>query len=140
MPNWCFNQLTVCGVIGDVSTFVSENKGTRVGESLSFNARVPRTRENGADWGCKWDARDSDVYVDSDGKSAEYSFTTPWAPPEDWLLKVSEQYPNLRFTLCFDEESNAFRGETVVKNGIKDEESSLYEEDYECSDDDLSAH
>ena len=135
MPNWCFNQLTVCGEVNDISAFVTDNKGTDETEYLSFNARVPRTPENGVDWGCKWDARDSDVCVDSDGKSAEYSFTTPWSPPEDWLIAVSAMYPNLEFTLNFDEESHAFRGETVVKNGVKDEEASSYEEDYEVSDD-----
>ena len=134
MPNWCANTLTVSGESADVSAFVSENKSEE--RALSFNARVPRTPENGVTWGCKWDALDSEVYVDTDQKFAEYSFNTPWGPPEEWLFVVSKLYPNLEFTLWFDEESHAFRGETVVKNGVKNVEMSSYEEDYEVSDDD----
>ena len=134
MPNWCANTLKVVGNSADVSAFVSENKSED--RALSFNARMPRTPENGVEWGCKWDAIDSDMYLNSDGKSAEYSFTTPWCPPETWLFEVSKMYPTLEFILWFDEESRAFRGETVVKNGVKDEATSYYEDDYEGSEDD----
>jgi hypothetical protein len=137
MPNWCANTLTVTGDSEDVSAFVSENKSED--RALSFNARMPRTPENGVAWGCKWDAIDSEVYVTDDENRAEYSFSTPWGPPENWLFEVSKMYPTLEFTLWFDEESRAFRGETVVKNGVKDTAMSYYEEDYEGSDDDNDA-
>lgn len=131
MPNWCSNQLNLRGEVSDITEFVMENRSANGTEPLSFNAKVPRTLENGVDWGCKWDARDSEVYTDYDGGTVEYSFTTPWAPPEDWLIMVSKLYPKIEFILNFDEESHAFRGETVVRNGIKDEQASSYEEDYD---------
>lgn len=120
MPNWCFNQLTVCGGKNDITAFVAENRGTNDTESLSFNARVPRTPENGVDWGCKWDACNTSFFIHSDGETVEYSFRTPWTPPEAWLFTISAMYPDLEFTLHFDEEFRAFRGETVVRNGVKE--------------------
>lgn len=57
-------------------------------------------------WGCKWDC--SDVYVHSDIESdpTEFhaSFQTPWSPPEEFLKTLIDLYPNLDFTLEWEEE------------------------------------
>lgn len=95
----------------------SENKEALVekyGHSDWYGWRV----EN---WGTKWDAGDS--YVENptatpDGKSeVEVSFDTAWAPPIPFLLKASEIFPELRFSLLYEEPGNDFCGYQNIQNG-----------------------
>jgi len=78
---------------------------------------------NVRNWGTKWD-----VAVGDDNKYPEteltdesetylgYRLNTAWSPPAEAITKLSKQYPNLVFTLSFEEETG-WGGEVVFKNG-----------------------
>ena len=54
-------------------------------------------------WGCKWDASEVDVPEKSDGY-VQYTFQTPWGPPEEFFTAITEQFPDLTFCLEYIEE------------------------------------
>jgi hypothetical protein len=67
-------------------------------------------------WGVKWDvavANDNkypDTYMEGPTENGEnlvvyYNFHTPWGVADQALIKLSEQYPDLLFTLSFEEET-----------------------------------
>lgn len=69
-------------------------------------------------WGTKWDTSsvsydvfDTEFYVD---------FDTAWSPPVLWLEKVIQDYPELIFDMDWLEESNAFCGRMICKDGQVD--------------------
>lgn len=120
MPNWCMNDLTVNSEnTEDLKKFVDENKEILKKEDaeqtdpevtpqdLSFERSVPLGdwEYNRAvdEWGCKWDASDVELDYSEDSTTAVYHFSTPWAPPVDWLKKVGKKYPDLIFSLHSEE-------------------------------------
>jgi len=52
-------------------------------------------------WGTKWSPDLDQEFEDGD---EELIFQTAWAPPLAWLDKVSEQFPNAKFNLFWEEE------------------------------------
>ena len=71
---------------------------------------------NITNWGCKWDVAVSDdnqypdTYMEGPTENGEnlvvyYSFNTPWGIPDEALCKLSAQYPDLLFTLSYEEET-----------------------------------
>jgi len=81
-----------------------------------------------SNWGCKWDVdavlenndiSDDYVYV-------EYVFDSPWSPPINFLQKVSEIYPNLKFVLKYEEEGMGFLGVAKAVNGDVDDQCIEY--------------
>ena len=65
-----------------------------------------------ANWGTKWNACDSEDYED------RIEFSTAWATPFDLLVKLSEKYPEIRFSIRYaDEDFGHNVGEFVLKNG-----------------------
>lgn len=68
-------------------------------------------------WGCKWGACNVRLYNRELGEPLEYAFETPWGPPEEFLDKVSEMYPELKFHLNFSEEGMYFEGRLVYTKG-----------------------
>jgi len=89
-------------------------------------------REN---WGCKWGACEVRLFKRKAGDPLEYAFETPWGPPEEFLDKVAEMYPELDFHLNFSEEGMCFEGRYVYENGqaiekiCREMEATLEEED-----------
>jgi hypothetical protein len=74
-------------------------------------------------WGTKWDVAVSndEKYSDTElmeetKNSLAYRFNTAWSPPTEIIAKLSEQYPNLVFTLSYEEETG-WGGETVFEGG-----------------------
>ena len=77
-------------------------------------------------WGTKWGA--CDVQVNSRIKSVSYgdqkqgeieiSFQSAWSPASGLIAGISMLYPTLIFAMWFDEESNAFAGWQIFKNGV----------------------
>jgi hypothetical protein len=59
-----------------------------------------------------------------------YRFNTAWSPPAEAIAKLSQQYPELVFTLSFEEETG-WGGEIVFKNGEGTETESY---DNKCRD------
>lgn len=71
---------------------------------------------NVRNWGTKWDVtNDAFITEESDGYIV-YRFDTAWAPPEDALLELSSQYPNVKFILSYEEETG-WGGITIFENG-----------------------
>lgn len=58
-------------------------------------------------WGCKWDASETDVqpiHQIGDTYGLDYSFETAWAIPEGALTAMVEQHPELEFNIWCEEE------------------------------------
>lgn len=78
---------------------------------------------NVRNWGTKWDVAkhdteeysDTDITIDTDD-TLGYRFNTAWSPPIEAITKLSEQYPNIKLTMSYQEETG-WGGEIVLVNG-----------------------
>lgn len=73
-----------------------------------------------ANWGTKWDASDVSVGSKLDGpRTSEVTihFQTPWGPPSEGMVRVSEMFPDLTFRLEYFECGMAFQGVQVIEGG-----------------------
>jgi hypothetical protein len=90
----------------DHSLPIAEAMQFKTNDWYSFNVR---------EWGTKWDVAVSwdDEYPDTNYEDTEngenhvvhYNFNTAWSPPFPAISKLSAQYPNLLFTLSYEEET-----------------------------------
>ena len=78
---------------------------------------------NVRNWGTKWDIAMSDeeqyreTSVDmTDADSVTYQFNTAWSPPTEAILTLSSQYPELVFTLTYQEETG-WGGDCLIMDG-----------------------
>jgi hypothetical protein len=81
---------------------------------------------NVREWGTKWDVAIShnDKYSDTTVEDAvngenhvvHYNFNTAWSRPMPALIKLSNQYPDLLFTLSYEEETG-WGGECEILRG-----------------------
>lgn len=89
-----------------------------------------------ANWGCKWDASfgepflalgqegmDVDVATSALGDTvtptvAVYKFDTPWGPPNEFVERASELFPELEFTLQYAEPGMGFAGRVRMLAGL----------------------
>lgn len=85
-----------------------------------------------AKWGTKWDV-DGNMCTDPDDDTIVYEFSSAWSPPVAWLAKVCEDFPNLTFTLEYNESGCNFRGEAVAYKGALQADNcwNMTMEDYE---------
>ena len=139
MPNWCENVLTISGLKNVLDEFIvvarlNKPKPCNLNnldvceedEVLNFNSLypIPSNIIDLADsydwevknWGCKWGACESKIYENSDNE-VEYEFLTPWAPPRNFLIKVSRDFPELKFRLEYEEPLMGFGGIIKFQNG-----------------------
>jgi len=66
-------------------------------------------------WGTKWDV---EARLETDKRNRlRYFFDSAWSPPLNWLIKVSKDFPTLKFTIKYIEEGMGFKGTFTVKNG-----------------------
>lgn len=142
MPNWCSNYLTVSGPKDSLEKLRDELK-TATGP-LSFENHVPAdSAENDSHytaWGTKWDVSDSDVSLEDHSSKEDdayltYRFTTAWSPPCLWLGSVVELFPDLTFSMFYEEPGVDFYGEASGEDGLFSEES-MTRDDYLNSQDD----
>ena len=56
-------------------------------------------------------------FDDSEYGEVHIHFDTAWNPPLEWLQKVSKRYPSLTFDMNVEEESNAFIGNPIARDG-----------------------
>lgn len=87
-------------------------------------------------WGCKWGASDVTVTIYSD-TDIEYSFSTPWGPPNQFLAKITRDWPTLTFYLQYDEPGMGFKGSSEWEEGecVWEDCNSYQEEDEEYEED-----
>jgi hypothetical protein len=82
-------------------------------------------------WGTKWDASES-VIMTNNNEEFYVGFDTAWAPPTNWLKKVSIRFPNLNFSLTYMEEGQGFCGKLRIGEGeiVEDEGVIEYTDQY----------
>jgi len=146
MPNWCENILTVKGPDKTIKSFVRTAKAKGTTLSLNKFITMPVELENTRSptlsnterqkarnkrlrdkyrydnwyewryqhWGVKWDVK-AQLIEHRDGH-VTYAFDSAWGPPTDWLDAVAKKYPELRFTLKYEEPGMGFRGCHIVKD------------------------
>jgi hypothetical protein len=74
---------------------------------------------NMRNWGSKWDSTDAELEQEQpngDNLVLLYRFETPWGIANEALIKLSSQYPDLLFTLSYEEETG-WGGEHEYLNG-----------------------
>jgi hypothetical protein len=130
MPNWCQNRLIVIGQSERIAAFAANNKDEN--QPLTFAAAVPMPESekdnwydwNCANWGTKWDACDVKIDTDEDQGwvmddpehvTISYAFDSAWSPPENWFVKLAEQWPDLNLMLNYVELGMGFTGQMIHK-------------------------
>lgn len=115
MPNWCGNDLIVEG--SGASQFYQDCLNESREFSLNTLVPLPKEQENNwydwhiAHWGTKWDV-EATLHNQSSDK-VEISFSSAWSPPTEWVNNVADRYPDLTFTLLYEESGMCFAGRYV---------------------------
>ena len=142
MPNHVENDLTVKGDVDEIRRFFEEVKGGRKDGTedvlIDANKLIPYPKvfedkdsdgsgfegfNSGgyewcvANWGTKWGMYSFEPPVFKK-KSAKVTFSTAWSPPLPLVLKMSEMYPNLKFSLRYYECGMGFCGRYEAKAGV----------------------
>ena len=119
MPNWVYNNLTMKAKSEKEKNEIKEYLKNEE-QVISFEKILPRPAEeldwyswNISNWGCKWDASQSQITGESD-KEVGYCFDTPWSLPAGVLDKLSKKYD---FDLLFEEEQG-WGGKAEARNGL----------------------
>lgn len=127
MPNFCENNLRVRGDQKEIREFSEKTKTKKL--SFTFEKLVPTPAsflKDGSDkwynwriknWGTKWDVDTDSVSRDEDEDFIEVSFDTAWAPPLEWLVKVSKKFKKLLFRIHYREDGAGFEGVAKVTKG-----------------------
>jgi len=130
MPNWCYNWLTISSRDDDAEKVHEVMDFLKGGdEPLDFSRVIPEPLGlegmdgydwRVANWGTKWNVRDA--RVDRDGVAATYSFETAWAPCVPVVERLAALFPDLEFSLAYDEPGMDFGGYVFYRDGeIEDE-------------------
>lgn len=125
MPNWCWNNLEVMCTkehVAELQDFVEKStKTTKSKEEFSFEGILPcGDRKNWYDWCCenwgtKWDACEPHVN-ESEPQCFSVAFDTAWSPPIAWIQNIMDKYPNLEFSLEYDEPGMCFGGHLIANS------------------------
>jgi hypothetical protein len=113
-PKFTFNNLypTPAELMDENAFGQSENSEAleeKYGASDWYTWRV-------SNWGTKWDAAESGIVAD-DNENLIVWFDTAWAPPVAWLEKIAPQFPELNFSMIYDEPGCDFCGIVEFENG-----------------------
>jgi len=148
MPNWCWNHLEITGEEKQLHEFVEKStkdkehefsfngtcpmpKTLRItaGTHLSFMEKIKRYiniklygHDNWynwsiANWGTKWDACESYISHDDIDYFA-VSFQTAWSPPVQWIDNIMKDFPDLSFTLEYEEPGMGFGGRLSAQHEV----------------------
>jgi hypothetical protein len=71
-------------------------------------------------WGTKWGA-----YGIGEWNDNTLYFETAWSPPEPIILRLSEMFPEARFTLKFADEGGGFLGYAVYVAGVQEQDINI---------------
>lgn len=82
-----------------------------------------------ANWGTKWDV--SDLLINT--KQRWLSFQSAWAPPVEWLKKVSQDFPATQFRIAYCESGNYYAGHQTIQDGQELAEFIFTDEWWEAS-------
>ena len=140
MPNWCYNHLEVSGDEKQLQEFVEKSENCPEGSEFTFNGTHPMPEDLNitkgtqtqdekeqamlnkakygytdwydwkcAEWGTKWDACEPHISHD-DKDYFSVSFDTAWSPPIAWIDNIMQDFPDLSFTLEYEEPGMGFGG------------------------------
>lgn len=114
----------------ELDTFTSPARAEHGEKKKDFEARVERCKKQyGADdwyhwncnnWGTKWDVNAS-ITSQSDTEIV-YQFDSAWSPPSAFIVKASEKFPNLHFSMEFEGEGGEYAGITEATAGDSTEQ------------------
>jgi len=97
MPNWCQNEIRVCGDTEKVEEFIDFVKSDE--QDFDFEKIVPLPNgEWDYDWCIRnWDTKWNACRVEKDfnpkyGDEVEYTFDTAWSPPENIFRVLKEKF------------------------------------------------
>ncbi len=144
MANWCKNSLEVIGNDSKTEDFVKKFMENGISafiptpkeledvaspvEILSPEIAEKNIEKYGAtdwcdwrieNWGTKWDVGELTL----SGREEEYAlftFDTAWSPIVAAIEKIAGDYPELMFTLDYEESGNGFFGRAVFRDGHKE--------------------
>ena len=69
-----------------------------------------------ANWGTKWDA--CEPHINHDDKDYfSVNFESAWAPPVLWIRGIMKDFPDLSFTLEYEEPGMCFGGRLTAQHG-----------------------
>jgi Ferredoxin-like domain in Api92-like protein len=126
MPNWIYNNLRIDGpkesvkrIMDQMSNPLKDCKDDIV--FSFFNIVSPTDNEdynknwydwNIQNWGVKWDINQSEINLEGpfefdDNMIVSYSFNTPWECPYKAIKRLSEQYPDVIFSLEYESGSES---------------------------------
>ena len=100
---------------------------------IPWGERPPRPKDGynqggyewcNSNWGTKWNAGSIDLKRTTRG--CTISFDTPWSPPSPVIVKASELFPKLTFTLKYWECGMGFKGTLWAQEGQTQEDESSY--------------
>jgi len=141
MPNWCEDCLEVIGDENEIKRFCETglttvvNKDGEIEQEWSLLPYYPYPDGKWDydwcvdNWGTKWDV-DEPIH-ECNGESFWVTFNTAWAPPVNWLKKVQQDYPLLKFKLLYIEQGMQFCGISFTQ--INDDNNGVFIVDY-CDD------
>ena len=115
--------MTVTGEENEVQRFkdLAKSKDDQMPSELSFESLYPIADKEDwyhwciAHWGTKWDVEATLDEIEPD--CLEYHFDSAWSPPVEWLKKVAQDFPKLRFRLKYDEPGMGFFGVATADQG-----------------------
>ena len=88
-------------------------------------------------WGTKWDVSlkswEPIVFEEESASRLHIVFDTAWSPPVKYVLRLSEQLPDVRFELAYAEQGMGFAGTQIIVNGEVVEETALDDMKYDKS-------
>jgi hypothetical protein len=62
-----------------------------------------------ANWGCKWGFANPELVYENE-EELQYSFDTAWSPPRQLIDAMQDQFPDLIFSLDYEESGMGFAG------------------------------
>ncbi len=98
MPNWCQNEIRVCGDTEKVEEFMDFVKSDEQDFDFEKIIPFPNGKEWDYDWCIEnWDTKWNACRVEKDfdpkyGDEVEYTFDTAWSPPENIFRVLKEKF------------------------------------------------
>jgi hypothetical protein len=128
MPNWTENKLTVDNVTPEFTEFIkagfSFERMAKPNRPESDEAGFVTVAAQTAAWGTKWDL-DEETQQRVAGELLEYdtvSFDTAWSPPINAIEALSAMFPEVGFTLAYNEPGMCFYGRADFIDGACSDE------------------
>lgn len=133
MPNWCNNNLSICGPETAIRSIADKLKEVNEdGERKRLADFMPQPTDadgeliGGVDWqyenwGTKWGDCETEIsdenYAVPEMSSISMHFQTPWGPAAGLLKEISRLYPNVSIDNEYEEPGMNFFGIARYKGG-----------------------